>query len=183
MHLKELVAHASELRSTGKSPRGTYEFQPDDIELQPVVLSSGCFLMPATYAFSNTEAKNPSDYASSLRRIVDLGREEFDFVFLDAQAGSDIYAQIAISRTVSDEVVLVSEYDPVSASGMERLKAIFRDDLTYERTWILLNKMLPEFVRSFSDFLEIARYLTPVPWSADVVRGPFKLFRVCGVRV
>jgi hypothetical protein len=38
--------------------------------------------------------------------------------------------------------------DPVSAAGVERLKDLARDDFTYERTWILLNKILPEFVKS-----------------------------------
>jgi hypothetical protein len=51
------------------------------------------------------------------------------------------------------------------------LKGLFRDELTPTRTWVLLNKMLPDFVRSFSDFLEVARYLSPIPWDADVVRA------------
>ena len=44
-------------------------------------------------------------------------------------------------------------------------------DLGYTRTWILLNKMLPEFVEKFSEFLSIAQYLPPIPWNAEVVRA------------
>lgn len=74
-------------------------------------------------------------------------------------------------RDISDEVVIVTEYDPLSAAGVERLKAMMGDDLSFTRTWILLNKMLPEFVKSFSEFLSVARYLPPIPWTADVVRA------------
>lgn len=74
-------------------------------------------------------------------------------------------------RGISDEVVIVAEYDPLSAAGIERLKGLFREDLTYDRTWVLLNKLLPDFVQSFSDFLQVAKYLSPIPWDADVVRA------------
>jgi hypothetical protein len=97
--------------------------------------------------------------------------KNYDFVFLDAQAGADSIAGVAMSQRFSHQVVIVSEYDPLSAMGVERLKGLFREDLTYVRTWILLNKMLPDFVRSFSDFLEVAKYASPIPWDSDVVRA------------
>ena len=62
-------------------------------------------------------------------------------------------------------------YYPLSVAGIERLKFATGDDLNYERTWILLNKLLPEFVDSFNEFLEINKYLTPIPWDSDVVRA------------
>jgi hypothetical protein len=96
---------------------------------------------------------------------------EYDFIIIDAQAGSDEFAQIAMSNEISDEVIIVSEYDPMSAAGIERLKAIQRENLTYTRTWILLNKMIPDFAKAFSDFLEVAKYLPPIPWDADVVKA------------
>lgn len=110
-------------------------------------------------------------YRAALRESLDRFGPGYDYIFLDAQAGADAYAEVAVSPEVSDEVVIVTEYDPVSAAGVERLKAIFGDSLAYPRTWILLNKMLPDFVSSFSEFLEIARYLSPVPWDAQVVRA------------
>src|SRR5207244_1355802 len=93
------------------------------------------------------------------------------YIFLDAQAGADPFAHVAMSKGVSHEVIIVSEYDPLSAAGVERLKGLFREDLTYDRTWVLLNKMLPDFVQSFSDFMEVAKYASPMPWDADVVRA------------
>jgi hypothetical protein len=67
--------------------------------------------------------------------------------------------------------LIVAEYDPLSAAGIERLKGLMPQDLTYERTWILLNKVLPEFAKNFSDFLEVVRYLSPIPWDSEVVRA------------
>ena len=58
---------------------------------------------------------------------------------------------------------------PMPASS--RLKARLPDELDIGRTWILLNKLLPEFVAKFSEFLSVARYLPPIPWTADVVRA------------
>ena len=51
------------------------------------------------------------------------------------------------------------------------MKRSIGDDLGYARTWILLNKILPEFVRDFGEFLSVAKYLPPVPWDIDVVRA------------
>src|SRR5262249_30875612 len=110
-------------------------------------------------------------FRKRLRGTVAMARPEYDVVFIDAQAGADDFAREAMDPAVSDTVVLVSEYDPVSAAGVERLKALFPVSLTFSRTWILLNKVLPEYADSFSDFLEIARYLSPIPWSAEVVRA------------
>ena len=134
-------------------------------------ISAGLHVLPASYSFENTEDVPLETYSSALHSAVRTYRETYDYIFLDAEAGSDEFAAVAISEGVSDRVVIVSEYDPMSAAGMERLKAISRDDMQYHRTWVLLNKMLPEFVKSFRDFMEVARYLSPIPWNAEVVRA------------
>jgi cellulose biosynthesis protein BcsQ len=134
-------------------------------------LTDGLKLLPATYRFLNTEDVAPHEYRSALTRALAVAREKFDFIFLDAQAGADELSAISIEPAISDIVVIVSEYDPLSASGVERLKAFFPNSLTFDRTWILLNKVLPEFSSSLGDFLQVARYLSPIPWTADVVRA------------
>ncbi len=134
-------------------------------------LPSGVDFVPATYHFVNTEAYEKDNFVARLDRTLDRHRRDYDYILLDAQAGSDFCASVAIRKGVSDLVILVAEYDPMSSAGVERLKALFRDDLTYARTWILLNKILPEFAKNFGDFLEVARYLSPIPWDADVVRA------------
>ncbi|MCX7098254.1 MAG: ParA family protein [Methylococcales bacterium] len=185
MHLKEVMNQAVIAKDKKRTPRGIYNLEnipldnipldniplPTASYLEIVKLNNGVDLIPATYEFLNTENIDAKDYLSTLKPVISHFRQMYDYIFVDAQAGSDIYAQIAMSHAISDEVVIVSEYDPMSAAGVERLKGLFHDDLTPMRTWMLLNKMLPEFVRSFSDFLEVARYLSPIPWDADVVRA------------
>ncbi|MES0040411.1 ParA family protein [Mesorhizobium sp. M0091] len=134
-------------------------------------LSKSVDLIPATFNFLPKSQISPDEFLNRIRYIIKESKNTYDYIFLDAQAGSDVVSQAAVRRDVSDEVVIVSEYDPLSAAGVERLKSIMGDDLSFTRTWMLLNKMLPEFVKSFSEFLSVARYLSPIPWTADVVRA------------
>jgi MinD-like ATPase involved in chromosome partitioning or flagellar assembly len=171
LYLKEVMVHADSVIAQGKKPLGIYEIPSSWKEPDIVVLANGMNLIPATYEFANTEAKSLEGYRSTLANATRSLRASYDYIFLDAQAGSDLFAHAALDRQISDEVIIVSEYDPMSAAGVERLKGLFREDLTYGRIWMLLNKMLPEFVQSFSDFLEVAKYLNPIPWDSDVVRS------------
>src|SRR6185295_13139004 len=98
------------------------------------ILPNGVHLIPASYSFSHTERKQLPEFERGLITILKSVFNKYDYIFLDAQAGSDVYAQTAMKRRISTEVVIVSEYDPLSAAGVERLKALFRDDLTYDRT-------------------------------------------------
>jgi cellulose biosynthesis protein BcsQ len=88
------------------------------------------------------------------------GSDKCDYIFLDAQAGSDTYAKIAIEN--ADETVIVTEYDPVSMEGVERLKVLFSDIMPYEKTWILFNKILPQFANQLRDSLGVFRHLSPI---------------------
>jgi cellulose biosynthesis protein BcsQ len=171
MYLKEVMLQSEYAIDAARKPGGTFQLYNSAYTPEVVSLKNNVFLLPATYSFVNTENADPIKYKESIILFLKTVRENFDFIFLDAQAGSDYFAGVAMSKEVSDEVIIVSEYDPLSAAGIERLKGIFREDLTYVRTWVLLNKMLPDFVQSFSDFLEVAKYLSPIPWDADVVRA------------
>jgi cellulose biosynthesis protein BcsQ len=161
-----------QIENAESRPQGLFEqLSPSDAETDAhlIEITENLYLLPATYKFHNTESTDLGGYRSRLEAIVSRCRVDFDFVFLDAQAGSDAFAEAAISTKISDQVIIVSEYDPMSAAGVERLKAIFSENLAYHRTWILLNKMLPSFIKSFSSFMEIVKYLSPLPWSEDVV--------------
>lgn len=128
-------------------------------------------LFPATYRFQIKEEHPPQNIQEILEDTLKQVVDSYDYIFLDAQAGSDFISRAAMSYKISNEVVLVTEYDPLSAAGIERLKVLLHEDLTFNRTWILLNKMLPEFVENFSEFMSVTRYLTPIPWNANVVRA------------
>lgn len=176
LYLKEVVSVAGgsdgdEQLASAAERRGLFDVEKNSGVATAVALRKNLRLVPATIRFANTEQVAVELFQASLLEAVSFYGATSDFVLLDAQAGADTVAHFALSRKVCDEVVIVSEYDPMSAAGIERLKAIFRDELTYERTWILLNKMLPEFVTNFREFLSIAKYLSPLPWNAEVVRA------------
>ncbi|MBU9643616.1 ParA family protein [Burkholderia gladioli] len=170
-YVKDIRVEAELLRSKSKSPRGLFEGLSNRQFCDITPLGEKLSIIPATYNLQlpeSIDARSAPNYFTILFKEL---RDAYDYIFIDAQAGLDEMAQIAMSRQVSDEVVIVSEFDPMSAAGVERMKAMLRDDLTYERTWVLLNKILPEFATTFSDFLEVAKYLNPIPWDAEVVRA------------
>lgn len=177
LYLKEIMVQYESTISHNNKAIGTYEIASVEggyeVYSSPtiVTLANNVHLVPATYTFINTENVRVGDFEKGLKYLLNGLGSEYEFIFLDAQAGSDLFAYAAMKRGISNQVVIVSEYDPLSAAGVERLKALFREELTYNRTWVLLNKMLPDFIQSFSDFLEVARYLNPIPWDADVVRA------------
>ncbi len=135
-----------------------------------VSISSGVFLIPAAFSFENRPQVSPQIFLNNIKEII-KDHSEFDFILLDAQAGADSVSLLAMDKSVSELVIIVSEYDPLSAAGVERLKGLAPESLSFERTWILLNKLLPEFVESFSKFLSVSHYLSPLPWTAEVVRA------------
>ena len=136
-----------------------------------IEIEDGVHLLPATYRFNIASHLEVELAARVLGNILNNTRPSYDYIFLDAQAGSDAYSRLVMNTRISDEVIIVSEYDPLSAAGVERLKQVVGDALSYQRTWILLNKMLPEFIERFSEFLSVAKYLPPIPWDAEVVRA------------
>lgn len=71
--------------------------------------------------------------ASGRRVLPERHRAEYDYVFLDAPAGTG--ARVAID--LSDDVVIVSEPGPMAAAGVERLRALLPDE---RRTRVLVNK-------------------------------------------
>ncbi len=134
-------------------------------------VENGVDFLPATYNFKSGFDPEEKFQSNVLYKVVKKYRRIYDVILLDAQAGSDKYSRLAMDKNISDKIIIVSEYDPLSAAGIERLKQVVGDDLDYTRTWVLLNKMLPEFVDKFSEFLSITKYLPPIPWTADVVRA------------
>jgi len=172
LYLNEVNTHKEDsIEDSAERPRGIFDARELSLDRDVVQLQEGVSILPATFSFSMTGSPAESDVEVSLKAVLAEAKQQYDFVFIDAQAGSDPFSQMAMHRDVSHEVVIVSEYDPLSSAGVERLKALLRDDLLYTRTWVLLNKLLPDFVNSFSEFLEVSKYLTPIPWDADVVRA------------
>ncbi|WP_321870879.1 MinD/ParA family ATP-binding protein [Paraburkholderia tropica] len=171
LYIKEVRVTAELVRSSARKPSGLFDAISTGRTCDVVELGPQFHMIPASYSLQVADLVPGESTLEKFRSLIGSYRNEYDYILIDAQAGSDEVSTIVMSRRVSNEVVIVSEYDPMSAAGVERLKALLRDDLTYDRTWVLLNKMLPEFVKTFSDFLEVAKYLSPIPWDAEVVRA------------
>ena len=176
LYLVEVTSRSNAERMGVFDPKAEVDSDPhldaaEIISSSIVTLPGNVDLWPATFRFGHDEMpvvpKDPSIFSATIGAL----RTVYDYIFLDAQAGADAQSRIAMNRNVSDEVVIVSEYDPMSAAGVERLKQMLGADLDYSRTWTLLNKMLPEFVDQFSEFLAVTKYLPPIPWNAEVVRA------------
>jgi MinD-like ATPase involved in chromosome partitioning or flagellar assembly len=75
-------------------------------------------LIPAAYVMKQTEGVSAERVRGNLQATLTAAEEEFDYVLLDAQSGSDLYAQVAFEA--ADETIIVGEFDPISAEGVER---------------------------------------------------------------
>ena len=171
MYLKEVKRYSDDVHTEGRVSFGVFDCVGKNCKADIFALKSGIDFLPATYDFKMCENLSINDLKSYFKYFLSQLRGSYDYIFLDAQAGMDLYAQVVMGREISDEVIIVAEYDPLSAAGIERLKGLMRDDLTYMRTWVLLNKLLPDFVETFNNFLEVSKYLSPIPWDANVVRA------------
>ena len=170
LYRKEVNAAADLAHSMSRSPAGLCEAIAEPLACEEVELGEGLSLIPASYRLPSANVQSSEITRQRLSSLLQGLRQRFDFILIDVQAGAAELAQIAMSRKVSDEVVIVSEHDGISAAGVERLRTQLRDDLSNERTWILLNKISPGIAESSAGFLENARHLGPIPWDADVAR-------------
>jgi cellulose biosynthesis protein BcsQ len=138
-------------------------------DFRTVPITENVDLIPASFVMGQTEGVSIEDFRTRLDAAIRSHGEAYDYIICDAQAGADLFALVAIEK--ADVVIVVSEYDPVSAEGVDRLRRHFPQLLEFDRTWILFNKVLPEFATELGEFLGVARYLTPVAWDAEVIRA------------
>ncbi|SRR6266700_2341145 len=155
---------------TGSSSlSGTFQIE-GPVNNNAISIAENMYLVPASYILTQTEHTDPADFRQRLDALLQSLSTQHDYIFLDAQAGTDVFAEMAV--TAATEVVIVSEYDPMSAEGIERMRDLFSSALKNKRIWTLFNKVLPEFISpTMGDFLAVTRILTPIPWDADVVRA------------
>jgi cellulose biosynthesis protein BcsQ len=167
LYLQRLVA----FRDNDREAQGLFEVVEGRTP-QFLPIRENVDLIPATYRMRQTEATALKAVDYALKKILldaSDGYDGYDFIFLDAQAGADVHAEIAVRH--ASKAVIVTEYDPISAEGVERLKRLFSHSLENVEVWTLFNKVLPEFTSIRPDFLEVVRLLPPVPWDADVIRS------------
>jgi cellulose biosynthesis protein BcsQ len=134
--------------------------------LSLVSLEPNLDLLPGQYELRIVT--DPRSLLDPLSLALAQFRQEYDAVLVDAQAGSDGMAIGAAQ--LSDTIVIVSEFDPISAQGVKRLEQLYPGIFSHERTWVLYNKVLPEISKSVGSLLRIERHLTPISWDVEVVR-------------
>jgi len=107
----------------------TTQTPPNVFEVSPHL-----HLLPSSYSMSETETKDVNEFHATLKTFIE-NSNEYDIIILDAQAGTDNFARVA--TTLADQSVIVSEYDPISVQGIERLKVQFGSVLNPGNTWVL----------------------------------------------
>jgi len=140
-----------------------------EMAFRPCRLSDELFLVPTEYHAEPNRSSSPDLVYDNLRILLAEVYEDFDFILIDAQAGADDVA-LAVAD-LADEVVIVTEYDPVSAQGVKRLERKAPHVFDLNKTWVLYNKVLPELVEGIGSLLRVERRLVPVPWDVEVVRA------------
>jgi cellulose biosynthesis protein BcsQ len=163
------LTEAKKINTDKETPlTGIFESHGDFLPT-PIMLDKNIDFIPATFILTQTDTAEPRKLESALQQVIKSLGEKYEYIFLDAEAGSDVYAEISIG--IADQVVIVSEYDPVSIAGVDRMKNIFANVMPYDKRWILYNKVLPEFARELGKTRIAEKYLPPVPWDEEVVRA------------
>ncbi|GGB18618.1 ParA family protein [Puia dinghuensis] len=170
-YLKEVYSQCKIAASELRKPSGTFDMTTVLTPLEIVKLPDGVHMIPATFSFFKTESTDISTFHARLLQIEGEFSDKYDYIFWDTSSGSGIHTNVAMRREISDAVVIVSEYDALSTVGVDRLKALFGEELTSNRISVLLNKMLPDFVRTFEILLKSDRHLSPIPWYEEVMNA------------
>lgn len=166
------ILTAKEQKGEGQQPRrnmGGGLFEADkagSFRVAPV--ATNVDLLPTQYELASW-ARSDDQTEMRLRDVIHRVSSQYDYVLLDAQAGADPAALAA--ATNADDVIIVSEYDPISAQGVKRLEQLYPNVFSSDRTWILYNKVLPDIAESLGTLLRVEKRLNPIPWDADVVRS------------
>ena len=164
LFLDELIEFKK--NTTDKKISGIFE-RVGDILPTPFEISQKLYLIPTTYVMSQISFSRESKINETLAKTIEDLKGKYNYIILDAQAGAADISEIIFEN--SDDVIIVSEFDPISSEGIDRLKRLFPNALTYDKTWILFNKILPEFTKILGQFTTITRYLSPIPWDKEVV--------------
>jgi cellulose biosynthesis protein BcsQ len=174
--LDKLIIEKLKLLDEGTKPLGMLEVS-DTNKPQLFSLDNRINFIPATYELKQTKCLvDENNFSNLIPKILDEHKSNYNYIIIDTQAGIESCTEKVIKN--SDIIIIVSEYDPISAEGVERFKRLFWAALAQKEVWILINKILPEFSNSFGQiskslesFWEMAKYLSPIPWDADVVRA------------
>lgn len=145
---------------------GIFEVK-ENSEITPFEISKNIKMIPSAYVMQDNKITMPDNFENIITNLINNISVDFDYIILDTQAGAEETNKIAFKH--SDLLVIVSEFDPMSAEGIDRLKRLYSKELTHEKTLILFNKILPEFSDILGKFTTITKYLSPIHWDKEVM--------------
>lgn len=145
---------------------GIFEVK-ENSEIKPFEISKNIKMIPSSYVMQDNKNTTPDNFENIITNLINNISTDFDYIIFDTQAGAEETNKIAFKH--SDLVVIVSEFDPMSSEGIDRLKRLYSKELTYEKTFILFNKILPEFSDILGKFTTITKYLSPIHWDKEVM--------------
>lgn len=145
---------------------GIFEVK-ENAEITSFEISKNFKMIPSAYVMQDNKITIPDNFENIITNLINNISVDFDYIIFDTEAGAEETNKIAFKH--SEIVVIVSEFDPMSSEGIDRLKRLYSKELTYEKTFILFNKILPEFSDILGKFTTITKYLSPIHWDKEVM--------------
>lgn len=144
-------------------------------ELHTVNITENFSFIPSKVEFS-MQTFATSGVPEMLEVTIKAFRTGYDFLILDAQAGANPSAFVAVKN--SDKAIIITEPDPICVSASKNLEYEFRSKTSVGNfprdTFWILNKILLEEAREYSvleKYLTIFSHLPPIPFDFEVRRA------------
>ncbi len=102
LYLEQLLGRRRQKDATYPVGVGLFEATQNSAP-SPIEISDNLHLVPASFTMTDTEATDHLQFEAALRTLLETSAN-YDFVLLDAQAGTDSYAKTAASFAVSTAV-------------------------------------------------------------------------------
>jgi septum site-determining protein MinD len=101
---------------------GIFEVK-ENSEITPFEISKNIKMIPSAYVMQDNKITMPDNFENIITNLINNISVDFDYIILDTQAGAEETNKIAFKH--SDLLVIVSEFDPMSAEGIDRLKRLY----------------------------------------------------------
>lgn len=136
---------------------------------KPIMVRENLDFIPSSSRMEPTNLVDAVKVKQRINYVIRKFSDKYDLIIFDTEAGIEQSTCYAIN--VSSKAVIVTEFDPLSASGVERLKSSFADVWPRGNTYIIVNKMLPEFAKIQRDYFTAWNHLPPIPFDFEVMRS------------
>ena len=114
LYLNEVKAHKDNFIQDNNTtiPQGLISNDKFDWNRDIVHLPNAIEFAPATFSFLSNDLPDWQTLYYKISSIIKESQDKFDFIFIDAQAGSDVYSKLVMRKDISHEVIIVSDVLP-----------------------------------------------------------------------